>query len=331
MTRAEEQGKTKTSRAPVSVFAPISIGNVSVGFDTLGMAISPIDGQLVGDIIHVSKSDTEQDQLECTGNFQQFLPQQKEANIIWQCLQEFNQQLRGLAIQADPVKLHLQKNTPICSGLGSSACSVVAGLYGLNEYYGQPLAQQQLLELMGELEAKISGSLHFDNVAPCYLGGLQLMVPESNKISQEIPVFEDVYWVVCYPDIKVSTRFAREILPEQYSRQDLVTYGGRLAGFVDACYRKDKQQAFSLVKDVVAEPYRTTLLTNFEQTKTSLETVGALAVGISGSGPTVFGAFDTFEQAEQAKAIFDKQYIQAANGFTIIGKTDTKGARQVDD
>lgn len=53
------------------------------------------------------------------------------------------------------------------------------------------------------------------------------------------------------------------------------------------------------------------------------------AVGISGSGPTVFGAFDTFEQAEQAKDIFDKQYIRASNGFTIIGKTDSEGARRI--
>jgi homoserine kinase len=329
MAQQPENNPSQSLREAVKVFAPISIGNVSVGFDTLGMAVSPIDGQLVGDIISVKSSASDQDRLECSGSFQQFLPKQKEANIIWQCLQEFNQVYSQQNGKPETVEIHLEKNTPICSGLGSSACSVVAGLYGLNEFYGRPLSQQKLLELMGELEAKISGSLHFDNVAPSYLGGLQLMVPESEEISQTIPVFDEVYWVVCYPDVEVSTRFAREILPEEYSRQVLVTYGGRLAGFIDACHRQDKARAFSLVKDIVAEPYRTTLLTNFKQTKAELESIGARAVGISGSGPTVFAVYDSLEQAEQAKLIFAKSYIQSKSGFTIIGKTDTKGARRI--
>ncbi len=40
----------------VSVFAPISIGNVSVGFDILGLAVLPIDGELIGDIVRISAS-----------------------------------------------------------------------------------------------------------------------------------------------------------------------------------------------------------------------------------------------------------------------------------
>ena len=32
---------------------------------------------------------------------------------------------------------------------------------------------------MGELEGRISGSIHYDNVAPCFLGGMQLMIEEK--------------------------------------------------------------------------------------------------------------------------------------------------------
>ncbi|MEQ4794672.1 homoserine kinase, partial [Klebsiella variicola subsp. variicola] len=35
----------------VKVYAPASIGNVSVGFDVLGAAVSPNDGQLLGDCV----------------------------------------------------------------------------------------------------------------------------------------------------------------------------------------------------------------------------------------------------------------------------------------
>ena len=37
----------------VSVFAPASIGNVSVGFDVLGLAVQPVDGTLLGDVVSV--------------------------------------------------------------------------------------------------------------------------------------------------------------------------------------------------------------------------------------------------------------------------------------
>lgn len=37
----------------VKIHAPASIGNVSVGFDVLGAAVSPVDGTLLGDCVTV--------------------------------------------------------------------------------------------------------------------------------------------------------------------------------------------------------------------------------------------------------------------------------------
>ena len=86
----------------------------------------------------------------------------------------------------------------------------------LNRFHGQPLNETELLALMGEMEGKISGGVHYDNVAPCYLGGVQLMLEELGIISQEVPCFDDWFWVMAYPGIKVSTAEARAILPSQY-------------------------------------------------------------------------------------------------------------------
>lgn len=41
----------------VKIYAPASIGNVSVGFDVLGAAVSPIDGTLLGDCVSVTAAE----------------------------------------------------------------------------------------------------------------------------------------------------------------------------------------------------------------------------------------------------------------------------------
>ncbi|KJG82310.1 serine kinase, partial [Yersinia pestis subsp. microtus bv. Ulegeica] len=43
---------------------------------------------------------------------------------------------------------------------------------------------------------------------------------------------------MAYPGIKVSTAEARAILPAQYRRQDCITHGRNLAGFIHACVIK---------------------------------------------------------------------------------------------
>jgi len=315
----------------VSVFSPISIGNVSVGFDILGLAVSPVDGSLVGDIVHVTPiSGSQSDSfLEVTGTHADRLPAQAKDNIVWKCLLAFNDELEKLSIPSRKLHLTLEKNIPTSSGLGSSACSVVAAIFALNEFYNNPFDEPQLLELMVQLEAMISGSVHYDNVAPCYLGGLQLIIESEVKIAQNIPVFEDCFWVMAYPDVLVSTKAARDILPKSYDRQTTIQYGRNLATFIEASYRKDKQQAFSLFDDVIAEPYRKHLLPNYEAAKKQLKSYGCLAVGISGSGPTLFAVTDDPDIAEKSRKWLKDNYLQTEDGFVSICKADLQGTRRI--
>ncbi len=306
-------GATTLMSNKVSVFAPASIGNVSVGFDVLGLAVKPIDGFLLGDVVSVESSSN--DELVVTGDFANKLPAKKEENIVWQCLKLFNEKLITLEHFPIAVKLTLNKKMPVGSGLGSSACSIVAALHALNAFYEKRLQQplftpENLLKMMGQMEASISGSLHYDNVAPCFLGGLQLMISDETIISRNLPNFNDCYYVMAYPAINVSTKAARDVLPKHYSRVDLIHYGQYLASFVDACHRGDKQQAFAMLIDVVAEPYRKELLPQYQQSKDYLLAQGALAVGISGSGPTLFCVTDNKAQAEQFAHWLKDNYLQ---------------------
>ncbi len=156
----------------VVVYAPASIGNVSVGFDVLGAAVSPIDGTLLGDRVKVESHD-EPFALQAVGHFVDKLPSDPKQNIVYDCWRVYARELDKKRISLLSLKMTLEKNMPIGSGLGSSACSIVAALDALNRFHDEALNPTELLALMGEMEGQISGGVHYDNVAPCFLGGLQ--------------------------------------------------------------------------------------------------------------------------------------------------------------
>lgn len=308
----------------VKVYAPATIANMSVGFDVLGAAVSPIDGQRLGDMVSVTFSDTLQ--LHNRGHFVNKLPSDPKENITYHCWLRFCEKLG----EKRPVVITLEKNMPIGSGLGSSACSSVATLVALNELFDQPFDQNQLLLMMGEMEGILSNGIHYDNVAPSFLGGMQLILNENNQISQPLPYFKEWYWILAYPDIEVATAQARAILPAQYSRHDCVEHSKDLAGFIHASYTKQPVLAAQLMRDVIAEPYRLNLLPRFSETRQKMMEMGALACGISGSGPTMFVVTDDLQKANQLATQLKSTYIQHSEGFVHICRIDDSGAKRVE-
>ncbi|MFD1805368.1 homoserine kinase [Pasteurella oralis] len=311
------------------IYAPASSANLSVGFDTLGAAVSPIDGSLLGDVVQIDAI-AAGFELENAGYFVRKLPKEPQKNIVYQAYVLFSERLKLRGISVRSLRLTLEKNMPIGSGLGSSACSIVAALVALNQFHDEPFSKMELLEMMGELEGRISGSIHYDNVAPCYLGGVQLMVQSLGNICQRLPFFDDWYWVLAYPGIEVSTAEARAILPKSYTRQDVIAQARHLGSFVHACHTKQAQLAALMMKDVIAEPYREVLLPNFADVKQATRDLGALVTGISGSGPTIFAIAPDLTTAMKLSTYLEHHYLQNNEGFVHICKVDNEGARALD-
>ncbi|QLB43066.1 homoserine kinase [Mannheimia pernigra] len=308
------------------IYAPASSANISVGFDSLGAAISPIDGSLLGDVVQIE--DCEQTfELESAGYFVRKLPKEPQKNIVYQAYVLFSERLKLRNGSVKNLRLTLEKNMPIGSGLGSSACSIVAALVALNQFHNEPFSKMELLEMMGELEGRISGSIHYDNVAPCYLGGLQLMTQSLGNICQPLPFFDEWYWVLAYPGVEVSTAEARAILPKSYTRQDMIQQARYLGSFVHACHTHQDVLAATMMKDLIAEPYREGLLPNFPTVRQGCKDLGALAVGISGSGPTMFAIAPDLEHAQRLVNYLEREYLQNNEGFIHICKVDNQGAR----
>jgi homoserine kinase len=286
--------------------------------------LQPLDGSLLGDEVIVS--DAEAFSLSVTGIFAHKLPGDPDDNIVTRCYHYFADAMAQQGKSINPVSMTLLKNLPIGSGLGSSASSIVAAFHGLNEHFDRPFDQDTLLTMMGELEGQISGSIHYDNVAPCYLGGMTLMTGETSPVTVSLPVVKTWYWVVCYSGISVSTSAARNILPKEVPMADALTFGRQLGIFVHALYNDDRAMAASVMKDVIAEPYRKSLLPMFDEARAYSTENGALAFGISGSGPTVFAVCDDYRQATSIAQWLSEHYVQNEDGFSHVCRIPAQGA-----
>ena len=307
----------------ISFYAPASIGNFCVGFDSLGAALAPISGELLGDVVNVKAA--EQDTFVCSGPYADKLPGEAHDNLAYQCLVHFREHV---APSMPAVYLELEKRLPIGSGLGSSACSVVATFAALNEFAQTNLSQIEMIELMADFEAKVSGARHYDNITPCYLGGLQLTADLVPNKALSVSVDSDWYYVAAYPGFALNTAKARAVLPKQRSSSEAIEFAQRLSSFCLLMQTEQFDLALSLMKDEMAEPYRRSLIAGFEQAKQALPELGAELVSISGAGPTLFTICKTKQAAEQCQAWLNEHYINE-HGFSHICKLDQQGTRAI--
>jgi homoserine kinase len=324
--------KKHTGDGPLTVYAPASIGNMSVGFDALGLALAPMDGTLLGDVVQLRPllgRDIDDWLLEVSGPFADALPSDQEENIVISCCRAYQAAASAKGYEVSPLKVMLDKRLPIGSGLGSSASSIVAALEALNRWYGNLLNTHEIFRMMAQMEGSISGEIHLDNIAPCLYGGLRLCPPGSQR-EYALPWPGAWRAVVCWPGTRLVTREARSVLPDNLPRQVAVRHGAQFAQFVHALHSGNTALAAECVVDHIAEPFRRQLLPGFDEARAELKALGALAVGISASGPTVFALVDDFEVAAAVKNWLARHYRQNEKGFAHICRADLGGRRSIE-
>jgi len=263
----------------VKVFAPASIGNVSCGFDVLGLAV-----QSPGDEVIMTLNDSSTVSMKSIVGDDGRLPLESNKNTSGVAVIEF---LRFIGSnQGAEITLH--KNLPLGSGMGSSAASAVAAVVAINHLMGEPLQREELLPFVMEAERIACGSAHADNAAPSLLGGLILIRQNHPLDIIPIPTPKELICVLVHPHVEVKTKDARSVLKSTISLKDGITQWANTAGLVAGMMKNDYELIGRSLVDVVAEPLRSDLIPGFAAVKRSAMQNGALGCGISGSGPTIF-------------------------------------------
>ncbi|MBU3967366.1 MAG: homoserine kinase [Euryarchaeota archaeon] len=286
----------------IRVRVPATSANLGAGFDVFGIALgSPAD------IIEVRKS--EKIEIEVRGVGREHIPTDPRKNTA------------GIvaSILKKPVKITIHRVIPLSSGMGSSAAPAAGVAVALNRMYDLGLSNEELVLLAAQGEKAASGVQHADNVAPAICGGF--VITHKDRVISLMP--ENIGIVAVHPQIIVSTRTARALLPRKMWLGDVSFNTGSAASMVVGMMKSDIGMIGESMENRMIEQVRSRLIRGYSQVRKRALEAGAAGVTISGSGPTMIAVCRMDERERIAQAMtqaFQEKHVKSEAFITTIGK-----------
>ncbi len=309
----------------IKIFSPATVANVACGFDVLGFALNN-----PGDEISIELNDS--GKIVLADETPYGLPLAPEKNVTAVALQSMldalqSKQVCPTASSRQGFNITFLSKIMPGSGVGSSAASSAAGVFGANELLGRPFTRKELVQFAMQGEKAASGSAHADNVAPALMGGFTLV--RSYTPLDVIPIpSPKIYATVVHPQIEVRTSDSRKILRQEVPIKKAVEQWGNVAGLVAGLFTNDYELIGRSLHDVIVEPVRALLIPEFYNIKQAALEAGALGCSISGSGPSIFALSKTEKTAQKvAQAMqdgFDKVGIE---NHVFVSPINKEGVR----
>jgi homoserine kinase len=192
---------------------------------------------------------------------------------------------RGLAecgVPAGAARITCENGIPTGRGLGSSSSALVGGLLLADAWCEGALGREGVFSIAAELEG------HADNVAAAVFGGLTACWNDGgHRCAPLTPAPLAVVVVVAAEPL--STKTARAMLPDTVPFADAAFDAGR-AGLTMAGLLLGRGDLLGAgLVDKLHEPYRATVIPDFDAVRAALLEAGADGAALSGAGPTVMG------------------------------------------
>lgn len=305
----------------VKAYAPATVANVSCGFDIFGFAVESPGDEVV--LTLRNEPGVVIEKIEGDGGR---LPLDAIKNTASVAVIEF---LKSINAQ-EGVSIHLKKNLPLGSGMGSSAASSVAALVAVNHLFGNPRTREELLPFAIEAERIACGAAHADNVAPSLYGGFVLVRGYDPLDVVSIPTPENLFCTLVHPQLELKTEDSRKVLKISISLKDAVKQWGNIAGLVTGLMKSDYDLISRSLHDHIVEPVRSVLIPGFDKIKIAASSAGALGCGISGSGPTIFTLSATKEIANKVGTVIQEEFDQyKVDSEVYVSAINQQGARVI--
>ena len=245
-------------------------GRRSDGYHTIRSVMVPID---LSDDLHITFTEGEKIELVCS---RPDLPAD-DRNLAYRAgllILEAIGKPRGFRIR-------IEKRIPVAAGLGGGSSNAASTLLGLNRLLNAHLPLADLMQMAGKLGADV----------PFFLLGRPALATGIGEKLKEFTGLPRFWFVLVYPGIRVSTRWAYEKLnlwltnPRDHINMPAFSWDiSHLGPFL----KNDLEKAVTAEYPVL------------RWIKQRLLDVGAAGSLMAGSGSTVYGVFFARQEAKQA-------------------------------
>ena len=250
---------------------PATSANLGPGFDAVGLALS----MYLTVEAHVAPTW----QVEATGRNVDLVGELDDNLMV----DVFRGVMDQAGVESPCLQLKIHNEIPLGMGCGSSAAAICAGVALASHFSGLGWSDAQIVSEAAGREG------HPDNVAACWFGGFTASAI-SEKTGLATATFPgDPKWqmILAMPGVGLSTKKARTMLPETYTREDAVFNVQRVA-LLTAAFAQGRLDLLQVaMQDRIHQPYREAACPLLEKLLPLAEEPEIAGVALSGAGPSV--------------------------------------------
>jgi homoserine kinase len=290
---------------------PASSANLGPGFDAVAVAF---DFYLEIEAVPAAEFT-----IAATGRNQEHIAR-IEGNLL---LEIYKRLLETNVRPVIPLAIRMKNEIPLGMGCGSSAAGRLAGV-ALAVHFGRlGWSSEQILEEASALEG------HPDNAAACWLGGCVIAAGEGRSVHvARVAPPEEWRPIVVLPTEPLATSKARAMLPDCYSRADVVAniQSVALLGLAFSQARGDLLRI--AMQDRIHQPYRAPITPYLPRLLPLAGEHGILGAALSGAGPSVFVIVGSEENLPEAEAAIRASLEGLTEPEVKLCRFEQAGARE---
>ena len=261
-----------------------ALAKINLGLDVLGKRENGyhdvrmiMQSIYLYDEVKIEKKDTPE--IEVVSNLN-FLPT-GEDNIAYKAARLLQEEFKI----SDGVKITLKKHIPVAAGLAGGSSNAAAVLFGMNRMFRLGLSQKSLMERGVKLGA---------DVPYCIMRGTVLAEGIGEEL-HKLPAMPKCTVLIAKPPVSVSTKTVYEALDSKE-----ITEHPDIDGIIEGLERQDLKKIAGCMGNVL-EDVTIPMHPVIDEIKQVMKDCGALGAMMSGSGPTVFGLFESRAAAREAQ------------------------------
>ncbi|MDP1758647.1 MAG: 4-(cytidine 5'-diphospho)-2-C-methyl-D-erythritol kinase, partial [Thermodesulfovibrionales bacterium] len=199
----------------------------------------------------------------------------------------------------------LRKEIPVSAGLGGGSSDAACALSGLNRLWELGLKDEELVKFGGMLGSDV----------PFFFKGPIAVVRGRGEIVAGLKAVSKHIIVIVKPALGISTKWAYSEMSKLLL--ELTKRDNNIKLFCHALERQDFKSIALMMKNDLELP----VIREFQvigEIKDRLLAMGAEASLMSGSGPTVFGVFNSREKAEDAAEAMRPFWSRVVETITTV-------------